>query len=109
MDKKKLFVGSLPWSLSSQSLKDLFSPFGEIVDSVVISDSMSGRSKGFGFVTFANEADAEKAQKEMNEKDVEGRKIVVNFAKPREERSGGGGGGRDFGRRNDNFRRGGRR
>ncbi len=107
MDKKKLFVGSLPWSLSSHSLKDLFSSYGEIVDSVVISDSMSGRSKGFGFVTFANEADAEKAQVEMNEKDVEGRKIIVNFAKPKEDRGGGFRGGSGGGR--DNFRRGGRR
>lgn len=101
MDKKKLFVGSLPWSLSSSSLKDLFAQYGEIVDAIIISDSSSGRSKGFGFITFANEADAEKAQSEMNGKDVEGRNIVVNFAKPREQRS-------DF-RRNDNYRKGGRR
>ena len=101
MDKKKLFVGSLPWSMSSTSLKDLFAQFGEIVDAIIISDSATGRSKGFGFVTFSNEADAEKAQTEMNGKDVEGRNIVVNFAKPREDRGGGGGGFR----RNDNFRR----
>lgn len=106
MDKKKLFVGRLPWSLSGHSLKDLFSSYGEVVDAIIISDSSSGRSKGFGFVTFANEADAEKAQKEMNDKDVEGRNIVVNFAKPKENRSDRPGGG--F-RRNDNFRRGGRR
>ena len=109
MDKKKLFVGSLPWSLSSQYLKDLFSPFGEIVDVVVISDSATGRSKGFGFVTFSTEESADKAQKEMNEKEVEGRNIIVNFAKPREERPGGGGGGfrRDNfgGGRNNNFRK----
>lgn len=103
MDKKKLFVGSLPWSLSSHSLRELFASFGEIVDVVVISDSMSGRSKGFGFVTFATEEDAAKAQKEMNEKDVEGRKIIVNFAKPKENR-GDFRRGNDFGR-NTNFRR----
>lgn len=97
MDKKKLFVGSLPWSLSGSSLKDLFAEFGEIVEAIIISESATGRSKGFGFVTFANEEDAAKAQKEMDGKDVEGRKIVVNFAKPREERNG-------F-RKNDNFRR----
>ena len=101
MDKKKLFVGSLPWSLSGSSLKDLFAQYGEIVEAIIISDSATGRSKGFGFVTFANEADAEKAQSEMNGKDVEGRNIIVNFAKPREERGG-------F-KRNDNYRRGGRR
>ena len=103
MDKKKLFVGSLPWSVTTDTLKELFASYGEIVDAVVISDRMSGRSKGFGFVTFSNEADAEKAQAEMNEKDVEGRKLIVNFAKPREERS-------DFRRPNTrgNFQRGGR-
>lgn len=101
MDKKKLFVGSLPWSLSGQSLNDLFAPYGEIAEAVIISDSMTGRSKGFGFVTFANEADAEKAQTEMNGKDVEGRSIVVNFARPREDRGG-------F-RKDSNFRRGGQR
>jgi cold-inducible RNA-binding protein len=98
MDKKKLFVGGLPWSMSSSSLTDLFSQFGEIVDAVIISDRATGRSKGFGFITFANEADAEKAQKEMDGKDIEGRNIAVNFAKPREERSG-------FRRRNEGFRR----
>lgn len=103
MDKKKLFIGSLPWAINSDSIKDLFAQYGEIVDAVVISDSATGRSKGFGFVTFANEADAEKAQSEMDGKDVEGRNIVVNFAKPRENRSGGGTGG--FRGGNDNFRR----
>lgn len=86
MDKKKLFVGGLPWSMSSSSLQDLFAQFGEIVEAVIISDRATGRSKGFGFVTFAKEEDAEKALNEMNGKDVEGRTIVVNFARPREER-----------------------
>ena len=88
MDKKKLYVGNLPWSMSGDSLKDLFSQFGEIVEAIIISDRMSGRSKGFGFVTFANEADAEKAVVEMHEKEIEGRKIVVNVARPREDRGG---------------------
>lgn len=87
MDKKKLFVGNLPWSMSGHSLKDLFAPYGEIVDAVIISDRSTGRSRGFGFITFANESDAEKAKAEMNGKDVEGRNIVVNTAKQREERS----------------------
>lgn len=86
MDKKKLFVGGLPWSMSGSSLQDLFAQYGEIVEAVIISDRQTGRSKGFGFVTFAKEEDAAKAQKEMNGKDIEGRNIVVNFAKPREER-----------------------
>jgi RNA recognition motif-containing protein len=87
MDSKKLYVGNLPWSITNESLNDLFAPYGEIVEAIVISDRMSGRSKGFGFVTFANDADAEKAVAEMHDKEVEGRKIVVNVARPREERS----------------------
>ena len=107
MDKKKLYVGNLPWSANEQSLKDMFSPFGEITEAIVIMDRYTGRSKGFGFVTFANEADAEKAIAEMAEKEIEGRKIMVNVARPREERSnqrGGGGGGGGF--RKDYNRRG---
>src|SRR3989338_5146018 len=107
MDKKKLYVGNLPWSANEQSLKDMFSPFGEITEAIVIMDRYTGRSKGFGFVTFANEADAEKAIAEMSNKEIEGRKIMVNIAKPREERSnqrGGGGGGGGF--RKDYNRRG---
>ncbi len=99
MDKNKLYVGNLPWSVTSDSLKEMFAPMGEITEAVVISDKYTGRSKGFGFVTFANEADAGKAVTEMNEKEIEGRKMVVNVAKPREERPRGGGGG--------GFRRGG--
>ena len=86
MDKKKLYVGNLPWGITNDGLKDVFASYGEIVEAVVITDRMSGRSKGFGFVTFANEADAEKAVAEMHEKDVNGRNIVVNVARPREER-----------------------
>ncbi|OGK12627.1 hypothetical protein A3C98_00850 [Candidatus Roizmanbacteria bacterium RIFCSPHIGHO2_02_FULL_37_15] len=101
MDKKKLYVGNLPWSVNEQSLKDMFSPFGEITEVVIISDRYTGRSKGFGFVTFANEADAEKAIAELSNKEIDGRKIIVNIAKPREERSNQRGGGykRDFNRR----------
>jgi len=86
MDKKKLYVGNLPWGINNDGLRDIFAPYGEIVEAVVITDRMTGRSKGFGFVTFANEADAEKAVAEMHEKDVNGRNIVVNVARPREER-----------------------
>lgn len=106
MDNKKLFVGNLPWSLNNDSLKELFAQFGEVVDAVIIKDRDSGRSKGFGFVTFATEEEA-KAALSLNEKEIEGRNIVVNVAKPREDR-GGFGGGRGGGGR-DNFRRGGKR
>ncbi len=87
MDQKnKLFVGSLPWSINNDTLKALFVSYGDISEAVVINDRMSGRSKGFGFVTFANEESANKAL-EMDGKEVEGRQIVVNVAKPRVPRS----------------------
>ena len=85
MDKHKLFVGSLPWSVTSDGLKELFAQYGEISEAIIISDRNTGRSKGFGFVSFVNEADAQKAL-EMDGKEVEGRTIVVNVAKPREQR-----------------------
>ncbi len=100
MDKNKLFIGSLPWSITNDSLKELFAKYGEITEAIVINDRETGRSKGFGFVTFAKEEDAQKAL-EMHEKEVDGRTIVVNIARPREERSSGGGGG---GYRRDNRR-----
>ena len=86
MGNKKVFVGSLPWSVNNDSLKELFTAMGEIVDAVVITDRATGRSRGFGFVTFADEAAAKKAVDEMNEKEVEGRKIFVNFAKEQTDR-----------------------
>ncbi len=85
MDKNKLFIGSLPWSINNDSLRDLFAQYGEITEAIVITDRATGRSKGFGFVTFATE-DAAKAALDMNGKEVEGRPIVVNIAKPREPR-----------------------
>lgn len=83
--KNKLFVGSLPWSINNDSLRELFAQYGEITEAIVITDRETGRSKGFGFVTFAKEEDAQKAL-EMGGKEVEGRTIVVNVAKPREPR-----------------------
>ena len=97
MDNKKLFVGNLPWSMSGESLRELFSQFGEVTEAVIISDRMTGRSKGFGFVTFTTEEAASAAAQEMHQKDIEGRAIVVNVARPREE----GGGNRGGGFRND--------
>lgn len=70
-------------------LQEMFASYGEITETVVITDRATGRSKGFGFVTFANEESAQKAL-EMNGKEVEGRTIVVNIARPREDRNRGG-------------------
>ena len=82
----KLFVGNLPWSMSLSDLEALFKEFGELTDFVIITDRMSGRSKGFGFVTFVNEADAAKAIEALNGKEIDGRAIVVNVARPQVRR-----------------------
>lgn len=86
MDQNKLFVAGLPWAINNDSLRELFSQYGEITEAVVIMDRETQRSKGFGFVTFKNAEDA-KAALDMNDKEVEGRTLVVNVARPREERS----------------------
>ncbi|MAG07287.1 RNA-binding protein [Candidatus Pacearchaeota archaeon] len=81
----KLYVGNLAWSVDDNKLKELFSEFGEVSEAVVITDKFSKRSKGFGFVTFDNDEDGKKAEAGMNGKEVEGRELKVNEAKPREE------------------------
>lgn len=86
MEKNKLYVGNLPYSVTDESLAELFAGFGEVTEARVITDKFSGRSKGFGFVTMADEATAEKAIAEMNTKEVDGRAIVVNVSRPKEAR-----------------------
>lgn len=81
----KIFVGNLNFKIKIDDLDEMFAKFGEIEDSVIISDRETGRSKGFGFVTFVEEDAAKAAVEEMNEKDLDGRKITVNIAKEREE------------------------
>ena len=95
----KIYVGNLPFSIDDQGLRELFSSYGETEEAVVIKDRFSGRSKGFGFVTFKDEESARKAISEMNEKEVEGRKLKVNEARPMEERSEGERPRRDFNQR----------
>ncbi len=93
---KKLFVGGIPWATPSDDLSQLFGQYGAIVSAVVISDKMTGRSRGFGFVEFENDADADAAIAGQNEKEFNGRTLVVKEAKPLEDRpkrSFGGGGG----------------
>jgi|TARA_B100001971_G_C18204666_1_gene546802 RNA recognition motif-containing protein len=82
----KVYVGNLPFSIDQEGLKGLFADYGEVEEVVVISDKFSGRSKGFGFITFKDEESAKKAISEMNDKEVEGRKLKVNEAKPMEDR-----------------------
>lgn len=85
---KRLYVGNIPFKMREPELEQLFSPHGEITSTKVITDRASGRSRGFGFVEMANDQEAETAIQKMNNADVEGRKIVVNEARP-VEKSGG--------------------
>jgi len=84
--KNKLYVGNLPYSLNQDGLKELFSQAGEVTEAVVIADKFSGRSKGFGFVTMTDDAAAEKAVEMFNGKEVEGRPLTVNVARPMQKR-----------------------
>lgn len=100
---KKLYVGNLPYSVSEDSLKELFAAYAPIESTRIITDKFSGRSKGFGFVELSDDAKADQAIEELNEKEIDGRNIQVNVARPLEPRnndrrgSGGGGGYRGGG------------
>jgi RNA recognition motif-containing protein len=98
-DKKmaqKLYVGNLPYSVNDEALKEFFSAAGEVTSATIITDRMSGRSKGFGFVEMSSEAEAQAGIKMFNGKEVEGRALTVNEARPKEDRPQGGfGGGQD--------------
>lgn len=91
---KKLFVGNLPYKTTDADLRDMFSQNGEVTEAVVIMDRERGVSKGFGFVTMTNDAEADAAIEMWNGKDIEGRALTVNEARPQEARP-----------RRDNFRR----
>jgi RNA recognition motif-containing protein len=90
---KKLFVGGLSWGTTDQGLNEAFARFGEIVEAKVITDRETGRSRGFGFVTFANDEGAVNAINEMNGTELDGRTIKVNEAEDKAFRGGRGGGG----------------
>lgn len=87
-----LYVGNLSYGVSSSDLEKLFAEYGSVKRAQVISDKYSGQSKGFGFVEMQNDAEAQAAIQGLNLKEVDGRCLTVNEARPREERSGGGGG-----------------
>lgn len=89
---KKLYIGNLPWSVDDAKLRELFSKYASITSATVIMDRQTGRSRGFGFVELSDDAEADKAIQEMNEMDIEGRKLVVNEARPRSDSNNGGGG-----------------
>jgi RNA recognition motif-containing protein len=83
---KKLYVGNLSYEATSEGLKELFSQAGNVESAVVITDKISGRSKGFGFVEMSTEDEAQKAIEMLNGKEFEGRALKVNEARPMEER-----------------------
>ncbi|MCE7766480.1 RNA-binding protein, partial [Pseudomonas putida] len=89
----RCFVGGLAWATTDQTLGDAFSQFGEILDSKIINDRETGRSRGFGFVTFKDEKSMRDAIEGMNGQDLDGRNITVNEAQSRGSGGGGGGGG----------------
>lgn len=86
MNNKKLFVGSLPWAVDDARLAEIFSQAGNVVSAQVLKDRNTGRSRGFGFVEMSTDEEAQKAVDTLNGSDVDGRKIVVNIARPREDR-----------------------
>ena len=92
---KNIFVGSLAWGTTSEGIEQAFAQYGVVTSAKVISDRETGRSKGFAFVEM--ETGGDEAIKALNGSDMDGRQIVVNEARPREERSGGGGGGGGYG------------
>jgi len=94
-----IYVGNLAYSTNDESLRSAFSAYGEVSSARVVSDRMTGRSKGFGFVEMPDRAQAQAAIDALNGQELEGRTLRVNESqpKPREERRGGGGGGGGFG------------
>lgn len=95
---KRLYVGNLPYSVSDGELENMFAEHGAVRSAQVIMDRTTGRSKGFGFVEMEDSQEADAAIDAMNGKDMSGRPLTVNEARPREERSGGFGGGGGGGR-----------
>ena len=87
---KRLYVGNLSFNVTSQSLEELFAPFGTVESAQVVQDRDTGRSKGFGFVEMSDDNAAQQAISGLHEKEHDGRPLTVNEARPREERSGGG-------------------
>jgi cold-inducible RNA-binding protein len=92
----KLFVGGLSYNTTQTDLQNAFAAHGTVNEVTVVTDRMTGKSKGFAFVTMSSDADAQKAIEGLNGASLDGRNLTVNIARPREERSGGGGGDRGY-------------
>ncbi len=97
-----IYVGNLSWNLKDQDLANLFTPYGEVASAKIVMDKFTQRSKGFGFVEMANDEHAQAAIAQLNGSEVDGRNLVVNESRPKEEGGGGGykkpGGGGGFNR-----------
>ncbi|QRV93401.1 RNA recognition motif protein [Ceratobasidium sp. AG-Ba] len=89
----KLYVGNLSWNTTDDTLRQAFAQYGQVTDSIVMKDRETGRSRGFGFVTFNLSDEAEAAMRGLHEQELDGRRIKVNFANARTGGGGGGGGG----------------
>jgi len=97
----KLFVGNLSFNTTENDLQDTFAAHGTVLEANLMTDRMTGRARGFGFVTMSTEQEAQKAVEALNGASLDGRNLTVNIARPREERAGGGGGGGGRGGRRD--------
>jgi RNA recognition motif-containing protein len=89
MGSKNLYVGGLPYSTTDHQLEEIFAAHGTVESARVISDKFTGKSRGFGFVEMASEDEAKRAIQALNESQLEGRSLIVNEARPQENRSGG--------------------
>jgi RNA recognition motif-containing protein len=97
----KLFVGNLSFNTTENDLQEAFAAHGQVVEANLMMDRMTGRSRGFAFITYSTPEEAQKAIAAMNGAQLDGRALTVNIARPKEERPAGGGGGRDRGPRRD--------
>ena len=93
-----IYVGNLSYQATEEEVRALFETYGQVSSVALIKDKMTGQPRGFGFVEMPNDTEAQKAIQELNGKDMKGRSLSINQARPREERGGGGGGGYGGGR-----------
>ena len=93
----KVFVGGLSWDANDDDIKELFGECGTVTDAVILQDRETGKSRGFGFVTYSSDEEASAAVEKFHDHEFMGRKLTVNEARPREDRGGGGGGYRGGG------------
>jgi RNA recognition motif-containing protein len=95
-----IYVGNMNFNMGNDDLFNLFSQYGTVTTAKIINDKVTGRSKGFGFVEMENDDEARQAISSLNENEIQGRKLIVNEARPQEPRSGGSGGGGGYKKRN---------